>query len=58
MDGINSTKHICLTIRDISLKRLYNILFVYFELYNDYSFEIKRYPKFYELNFKAWGDQS
>ena len=40
--------------RDLSLERIYSVLFVYFQLYSDYSFEIRRKPKFYELTFSAW----
>lgn len=48
-------KAVDITIRDISLQRLYGILFVFFELYSDYSFNIIRKSKFYELNFQGWG---
>lgn len=49
------SKAVDVTIRDISLERLYGVLFTYFELYSDYEFNIVRKPKFYELNFKGWG---
>ena len=59
---LNSSNHVFIkdnavdiTLRDINLERLYNVLFVYFELFDDYSFDILRKPKFYELKFKAWG---
>jgi hypothetical protein len=41
-------------IRDISLERLYNVLFNYCCIYSNYSFNIIRYSKYYLLVFKAW----
>lgn len=53
---LSKRKAIDISIRDISLQRLYGVLFIYFELYSDYEFTIRRHPKFYELTFKGWGD--
>ena len=51
-----SAKKLSLKIKDISLQRLYGILFTYCGLYTDYNFKIVRYPKYYLLVFNAWGD--
>jgi len=55
VSSFNSSHTICL--KDRCLDRLYNVLFVYFDLYAnyDYSFSIIRTPKYYELIFKTSG---
>jgi len=45
-----------LKFKDVSLSRLYGILFTYSCLYSGYSFKIIRYPKYYLLSFKGWGE--
>ena len=52
----SNSKAFSLTVKDISLERLYSVLFVYCELYSDYNFDIVRFPRFYLLTFNAWGD--
>jgi len=56
MERLNLSNLDVFTFKDISLERLYGVLFTLCELHSDYSFYIIRYPKYYELNFKAWGD--
>jgi len=56
MEVLNDAKSFSFTIRDVSLRRLYGTLFVYIALYDEYSFEIRRKPKFYELTFHAGGN--
>lgn len=40
-------------LRDVSLERLYSVLFTFFEIYESYKFSIVRYPKYYLLSFKG-----
>ena len=49
---------VSLNFKDISLGRLYSVLFTYCELYSDYSFKIIRYPRYYLLTFNAWNGES
>ena len=49
-----TSRKISFRIRDISLQRLYSILYVYFDLFDDYNFDIVRTSRFYELRFSAW----
>lgn len=53
---LKESDQVSLRFRDISLSRLYGILYSYCCLYSDYSFNITRYNKYYELVFNAWGD--
>ena len=53
--NIVEDKAIDIQLCDISLERLYGVLFVYFELYPNYKFTIKRFPKYYRLDFQGWG---
>lgn len=50
------SKEIILTFKDVSLPRLYSVLFTYCELYHDVCFVIRRRPKFYVLELKGWRD--
>ena len=50
------SQRVSLSFKDISLERLYGVLYCYCCLYSDYSFNIVRYPGYYLLTFKAWGD--
>ena len=53
--SLDKVKAVDITLRDVSLERLYNVSFVYFSLYPSYQFTIKRFPKYYRLDFKGWG---
>lgn len=53
-DSKRTSRKISFRIRDISLQRLYSILYVYFDLFDDYNFDIVHKSKYYELRFNAW----
>ena len=53
---LSDSKAVDIQIRDISLSRIWGVLGVYFCIYDDYSFNIIRTPKYYELNFHASKD--
>ena len=44
---------ISLTLQDKSLERLYGVLKVYMQLYQDYKYTILRRSNFYELVFRG-----
>jgi len=51
----NKDKAVTIQLRDYNLERLYGVLFVFFELYEDYSYDIYRFSDYYLLKFKGWG---
>ena len=56
MDGLKFSNDVTFRIKDVSLERLWGIVFTFCEMYSDYSFNIVRYPKYYILTFKTVGD--